>query len=174
MQEIDTKLLASCLPNLPQLVQNEILGVTEFRGQLTVSVRADNIRTVISFLKNDPNFRFDVLMDLFAMDYSKYIPEHPERFAVLYYLVSLFQSKRVYLKVYIPEDAPLLDSIHDLYKAANWFEREAWDLYGVQFKGHPNLIRILCHQDFEGHPLRKDYPAEHYQRLKAALPAAGM
>jgi NADH:ubiquinone oxidoreductase subunit C len=80
------------------------------------------------------------------------------------------RKRRVQVKVYLSEDKPEVDSIHDLYKMVNWFEREAWDMFGIVFKGHPNLIRILCHNDFVGHPLRKDYPAEQYQRLKNAAP----
>ena len=172
MTEIDTKSLDNCLPNLPSLVQQEILGVEEFRGDFTVVVRPEKLREVISYLKNDPNFRFDVMMDLFAMDYLKMDPPQAGRYAVIYLLTSLFQSKRVRLKVFLDEVHPEVDSIHDIYKAANWFEREAWDLYGIHFKGHPNLTRILCHGDFEGHPLRKDYPSDKYQRLKAAIPTA--
>lgn len=174
MQETDTKLLASALPNLPAEIQTAILAVEEFKGETTITIRKETLRTVIQFLKTDPNFRFDVMMDLFAMDYLKYNTPQPERYAVIYYLVSLFQTRRVRIKVFVSEDEPVVDSIHDLYKAANWFEREAWDLYGIVFNGHPNLVRILCHNEFVGHPLRKDYPSDQYQRLKSAVPSEGL
>ena len=174
MQETDIKLLANVLPNLPEAISSQILTVEEFLGETTISVKKESIRAVVEFLKNDPNFRFDVLMVLFAMDYLKYDKVQPERFAVVYYLVSLFQSRRVRIKVFLSEEEPSVESIHDIYKAANWFEREAWDLFGIQFQGHPNLIRILCHSDFEGHPLRKDYPSDKYQRLKTAIPSEGL
>lgn len=174
MQETDIKLLANILPNLPENIQSEILSVEEFRGETTLSIRKESIRRVVEFLKNDPSFRFDVMMDLFAMDYMKHVTPQTERFAVVYYLVSLLQTRRLRLKVFLSEEDPSVDSIHDLYKAANWFEREAFDLYGIKFNGHPNLTRILCHSDFEGHPLRKDYPSDKYQRLKNAMPSEGL
>ncbi len=174
MQETDTKLLANILPNLPESIQTAILAVEEFKGETTVVLKRESLRAVVQFLKTDPNFRFDVMMDLFAMDYLKYSSEQPERFAVVYYLVSLLQGRRVRLKVFVSEEDPTIDSIHDIYKAANWFEREAWDLYGIVFNGHPNLIRILCHTEFVGHPLRKDYPSDQYQRLKSAVPSEGL
>lgn len=174
MQETDTKLLANILPNLPESIQTAILAVEEFKGETTVVLKRESLRAVVQFLKTDPNFRFDVMMDLFAMDYLKYSSEQPERFAVVYYLVSLLQGRRVRLKVFVSEEDPTIDSIHDIYKAANWFEREAWDLYGIAFNGHPNLTRILCHAEFVGHPLRKDYPSDQYQRLKSAVPSEGL
>jgi NADH:ubiquinone oxidoreductase subunit C len=112
-------------------------------------------------------------MDLFANDYLKYQPEKPERFAVVYNLYAMNTQERLLVKSWVPEGECEIESIHDLYAAANWFEREAWDLYGVVFKNHPNLQRILCHTEFEGHPLRKDYPADKYQRLKVAAPSTG-
>lgn len=174
MQEIDTKLLANVLPHLPEQIQSQILSVEEFRGDTTLVVKKEGLRQVIEFLKRDPNYRFDVLMDLFAMDYMKFVTETPDRFAVIYYLVSLLQNRRIHIKVFLPEECPSVDSIHDLYKAANWFEREAWDLFGIQFLDHPNLVRILCHSEFEGHPLRKDYPSDKYQRLKTTTPSEGL
>lgn len=174
MQETDTKLLANVLPHLPENIQSQILSVEEFRGETTLTLRKEGIREVVQFLKTDPNCRFDVMMDLFAMDYMKYVAETPERFAVVYYLVSLLQNRSLRLKVFVPEENPTVDSIHDLYKAANWFEREAWDLFGIQFTGHPNLVRILCHSEFEGHPLRKDYPSDKYQRLKTTTTSEGL
>ena len=174
MQETDTKLLANVLPHLSENIQSKILSVEEFRGETTLILRKEGIREVIQFLKTDPNCRFDVMMDLFAMDYMKYVTETPERFAVVYYLVSLLQNRSLRLKVFLSEENPTIDSIHDLYKAANWFEREAWDLFGIQFTGHPNLVRILCHSEFEGHPLRKDYPSDKYQRLKTTTTSEGL
>jgi NADH-quinone oxidoreductase subunit C len=172
--ETDIKLLAKVLPQLPENIQNQILGVQEFLGETTLTIRRESVREVMSFLKNDPQCRFDVMMDLFAMDYLKYDPAQPDRFAVVYYLVSFLQGKRIRIKVFLSEEDPSVDSIHEIYQAANWFEREAWDLFGIQFKGHPNLTRILCHSDFVGHPLRKDYPSDQYQRLKTAMPSEGL
>ena len=77
---------------------------------------------------------------------------------------------RVFLKAFVSDADPTIDSVSSVYAMANWFEREIWDLYGIVFEGHPHLTRILTHAEFQGHPLRKDYPAEGYQRLKEALP----
>ena len=174
MDEIATKLIESSCPELLKQFPNDCLGAEDLRGLVAVVIRPEKIREMIQFLKNDPTLSFDVMMDLFAIDYSKFIEERPERFAVVYNLASLGTKRRIFLKAYLPEAKPEIDSIFDLYKAANWFEREAWDLFGVVFRNHPNLIRILCHNDFVGYPLRKDYPSDQYQRLKNAAPSTGI
>lgn len=172
MIETDTNLLESKLPGFAAEFGKEILQVEDYRGDLTVVVRPHSIRNLVKSLKE--TFGCEVLMDLFAMDYLKWDPPTPERFAVIYNFYSLSKKRRVRLKAFLNEEKPEIDSIHDLYAAANWFEREAWDLFGISFNGHPHLKRILCHDDFEGHPLRKDYPSDGYQRLKSAIPAAGI
>lgn len=172
MLETGTKLLESKLPALLQAFPDEILGASDFRGDLIVELKPGRIRDIIRYLKTESPIPFEMMVDLFGMDYLKVEPVTPERFAVIYNLHSLLQRRRVHLKVWLPEAKPELDSIHDIYKAANWFEREAFDLFGIVFRGHPDLQRILCHSDFVGHPLRKDYPADGYQRLKTALPSS--
>lgn len=172
MHETGTKLLESKLLGLLEKFPDAILDAVEERGDLTLRVDPKRIRDVVYFLKNAPALRFDLMADLFAMDYQTFVPVQPERFAVIYNLASLFQKGRVFLKCFLPEGNPEIDSIYDLYAAANWFEREAYDLYGISFRGHPHLVRILCHQDFEGHALRKDYPSTQYQRLKSATVSA--
>lgn len=166
MQETLTKLLTDRFPGFLDKCGEAIVDASVSFDDVTVQVKREKIRDVVQVLKNDPNLKFDVMMDLFGMDYERYQPEHPERFAVVYQLVALFQKYRIFLKVYVPENDCVVDSIHDLYAAANWFEREAWDLFGISFKGHPNQARILCHNEFVGHPLRKDYQADKYQPLK--------
>jgi len=171
VHETGTKLLESRLPALLEL-SSAIKEVTGYRGDIHVTIEREKIREVIAFLKRTrPSFL--CMMDLFAVDYAKFKPAQPERFAVIYNLFSIDDKKRVFLKVWVPEKEPEIDSLYDLYKAANWFEREAFDLYGIHFKGHPNLQRILCHNEFVGHPLRKDYPSDKYQRLKTASPPSG-
>jgi NADH-quinone oxidoreductase subunit C len=172
VSEIDTNLLENKIPGFAEEFAKEILQVEDYRGDLSIVVRPDSIRKLVMGLKQ--KFGFEVLMDLFAMDYLKWDPPTPERFAVIYNFYSLSKKRRVRLKVFLNEEKPEIDSAHDLYASANWFEREAWDLFGINFKGHPHLKRILCHDDFEGHPLRKDYPSDGYQRLKSAIPAAGI
>jgi len=166
-------LVKNKLPGLHEKFGEDILDAYETRGDLFVHVNPARIRDVILFLKNDPQNQFNMMMDLFGNDYLKYSVEQPERFCVVYNLYSLPRKRRVQVKVFLPEDKPEVDSLHDIYKMVNWFEREAWDMFGIVFKGHPNLIRILCHNDFVGHPLRKDYPSDQYQRLKNAAPPTG-
>jgi len=171
VHETGTKLLESRLPALLE-ASDALVGAAEHRGDLQVTVDRKKIRDVVALLyRTRPSF--NVLMDLFVVDYLKFKPAQPERYAVIYNLYAIDTHERVFLKAWIPEGQAEIDSIHDLSKAANWFEREAWDLYGVLFKGHPNLQRILCHTEFVGHPLRKDYPSDQYQRLKTAAPPSG-
>jgi len=152
---------------------SSILAITDYRGDLCVQIDPKSLREMVKFLKDNSTMPFSMMMDIFGMDYLKYEPEQPERFAVIYNLYSILHHRRVFLKAYLPENNPEIDSLHDIFKMANWFEREAWDLFGIVFKGHPFLVRILCHQDFVGHPLRKDYPSDQYQRLKTAAPESG-
>jgi len=167
--ETATNLIENKLPALLQNFKEELEGATDHRGDLEVVVKAGRIREIIRFLKHD--LGFNMMMDLFGMDYLKWDPPTPERFAVIYNLYQMTTKRRVRVKVYLSEVNPEIDSLHDIFKMANWFEREAWDMYGIVFKGHPNLVRILCHGEFVGHPMRKDYPADQYQRLKNAAPS---
>ncbi|MFM8270605.1 MAG: NADH-quinone oxidoreductase subunit C [Pseudomonadota bacterium] len=172
MPEIDTNLIENKLPEFSKHFSSNILEVQDHRGDLTVVLSPSSIRQAISFLKEKLNF--EMLLDIFAMDYSKFEPAPLERFAVIYNLYSLSQKRRVRLKVFLKEENPQVDSVHDLYSSANWFEREAWDLFGINFLGHPHLTRILCHNEFEGHPLRKDYPSDGYQQLRKASTSLGI
>ncbi len=137
-------------------------------------MKPEKICDIIQTLKTNPATSFEMMMDLLGMDYSKMKPEPVERYAVIYNLYSVSRGERVRVKVFLTETSPEIDSIHAIYAAANWFEREVWDLFGIVFRGHPNLTRILCHSDFEGHPLRKDYPSDGYQRLKTAVAPSGL
>jgi len=166
-------LLESSFPAFYQKFKSDILDVDDFRDDVSVVVPANKIREMIQFAKTEPSLDLTMLMDLFGLDYLKYSLETPERFAVVYILFSLKYNTHLRLKVFLPEENPEIDSIHDIHKAANWNEREVWDLFGVNFRNHPNLIRILCHNDFVGHPLRKDYPSDQYQRLKNAASSSG-
>lgn len=173
MEETNTK-SENNLPLFEESFKAEILNKENYRGDLSYVVKKEKIREMVHFLmKEHSTPRFDTLMDLFAIDYLKYPKEVLARFAVVYNFYSLTANARVRLKVYLQETDLEIESIHDLTSMANWFEREAWDLYGIKFTNHPNLQRILCHQEFEGHPLRKDYPSDYYQRLKTAAPSTG-
>ncbi len=120
----------------------------------SVSVKRDEITDILTFLKEDEEACFDHFMDLTAVDYLGRRP----RFEVVIHLLSIPKLQRVRVKVPLEEDDPVMPSVTSVYPAANWFERECWDLYGIQFQGHPNLKRILLYDEFQGHPLRKDYP----------------
>ena len=127
---------------------------SDYLGDETISVKRDDLISVISFLKKDPELLFDMLLDLTCVDYKG----EGERFEMVYHLQSMKDYKRIRIKVRVPEDNPSIDSLVELYKIANWFEREVWDMYGIKFNGHPDLRRILLYEEFKGHPLRKDYP----------------
>ncbi len=128
-----------------------------FRGEQTLEVPRDDLIPVLKFLKEDPEYAFTMLVDLTAVDYLGYEGKET-RFEVVYHLFSLKSRERVRIKVPVPEDEPEVDSVTSLWWGANWLEREVFDLFGIRFRGHPNLERLLLWEGFEGHPLRKDYP----------------
>jgi NADH-quinone oxidoreductase subunit C len=130
-------------------------------GDATAVVERSQLTHVLHFLRDDPELLFDVLSDVCAVDY---LPRTP-RFEVVYHLYSLERNQRVRIKACVPEDDCRIDSAVALFRSADWMEREVYDLYGVVFTGHPDLRRILLYDEFEGHPLRKDYPKERRQPL---------
>lgn len=132
---------------------NRIVSHTREGFELSVSFHPEDIENAITFLREHKDLEFRQLTDLCAVDYLGETP----RFEVVYHLLSYKCNLRIRLKVRVSEDQPL-PSICDIYSAANWYEREAFDLYGIKFTDHPDLRRILTDYDFEGHPLRKDFP----------------
>ncbi len=124
-----------------------------------------SLLTAIDLLKQDEALAFDLLMDLAGADYSKYPNAPSNPLCVSYQLYSTRHNQRAWLKVYLPMQGPEIASLCAVFAAANWYERECWDMYGVVFKGHPHLKRILLYEEFEGHPLRKDYPIMKMQPL---------
>ena len=133
-----------------------------FRGDQTVTVKKDCGLEIIKFLRDDADLAFNFLMDITAVDY---LERKPVRFEVVYHLYSLQYNHRIRVKIPVGEEDCKADSVVSLYKTANWYEREIWDLYGIKFNGHPNLTRILLYEGFKGHPLRKDYPINKRQPL---------
>lgn len=133
--------------------------VRQFRGELTIYIRADHLRRVGEFLRDEPELTFKFLADVTAVDLY---PSEP-RFEVVYHLLSFQNQERLRLKVRIRGENPSVDSLVPVYPGANAFEREVFDLFGIQFAGHPYLRRILMPEEWEGHPLRKDYPTEGYR-----------
>ena len=135
-------------------------------GELTVTINAPQLPQAMQALRDDPDCRFEQLIDLCGVDYSDYAngarafeSGQGARFAVVYHLLSVSLNQRVRVRVFCPDDdLPLVASMVDIWPSANWFEREAFDLYGIVFEGHPDLRRILTDYGFIGHPFRKDFP----------------
>lgn len=129
-------------------------------GEVTIEVPRDKIVDVCTRLRDDTELGFEQLIDLCGVDYSEYGDGtwQGERFAVVYHLLSLSNNHRIRVRTYLDDDFPLVSSVIDVWAAANWFEREAFDLYGIIFDGHPDLRRILTDYGFVGHPFRKDFP----------------
>ncbi|WP_119307546.1 NADH-quinone oxidoreductase subunit C [Cohaesibacter haloalkalitolerans] len=129
-------------------------------GELTVLANRTDIVEVIRVLRDDPRLKFVSFIDVTAVDY----PERGQRFEVVYHLLSPKQNARVRVKISTGEDMPV-DSICGVFPGANWFEREAYDMYGILFLGHPDLRRLLTDYGFDGHPLRKDFPLTGYYEV---------
>jgi NADH-quinone oxidoreductase subunit C len=130
-------------------------------GELTVTASAGAILQILKFLRDDASCRFAVPIDICGVDY----PERERRFDVVYHLLSPTQNFRIRVKVETDADTPV-PSVCEIYPCANWFEREAFDLYGIQFSGHPDLRRILTDYGFNGHPLRKDFPLTGFVEVR--------
>ena len=142
--------------------KESILDSHNFREDQTITVKKDAIIDLFKFLRDDPELDFKFLMDLTAVDY---LNRKDSRFEVVYHLYSLSHNVRLRVKIPVDEHDCKIDSVASLWKTANWYEREVWDLYGITFNGHPNMKRILLYEEFKGHPLRKDYPINKRQPL---------
>ena len=171
-----------------------VLSSHAFRGDATVVVGREPLLEAARFVKQDPAFEMNLLVDLSAVDYSAFgkrptpaffassgvavkpSPQIPDedpwpgppaeaRFAVVYHFYSTARKHRLRLVVPVEEGDAEVDSLTSLWPGANWLEREVWDMFGISFKGHPDLRRILMYEEFEGHPLRKDYPVNKRQPL---------
>ncbi len=133
-----------------------------FRGDQTVTVRKECGIGFFKFLMDDPELSLDFLMDVTAVDYLK---KKDLRFEVVYHFYSTKHNHRLRVKIPVDEKDCIVETVTSLWKTADWYEREIWDLYGIKFRGHPNLRRILLYEEFKGHPLRKDYPVNKRQPL---------
>lgn len=141
-----------------------IINIIEATSELTLEVKREALRDVCRILRDDPIFSFEQLIDLCGVDYQDYragAPDGPRsgpRFAVTIHLLSIKRNRRVRVRALLDDEWPRVDSVVDIWAAANWFEREAFDLFGLVFEGHPDLRRILTDYGFIGHPFRKDFP----------------
>lgn len=153
------------LLDLAEHIEEKLSGAVESHGisdgELVLYGQRDKITEVIQFLRDDRECDFKQLIDICGVDY----PDRPDRFEIVYNLLSLGQNQRVRVKISTDEQKPV-PSVISVFSAANWFEREVWDMYGVYFSGHPDLRRILTDYGFEGHPLRKEFPLTGYVELR--------
>ena len=142
------------LQKLRTFSPDSILETNEFRGDLTVIVRKEDIVMIATFLRDDDDLSFDLIVDLCGVD--MYRPEG--RFEVVYHLYSLKNKSYVRLKVRVEEDHPVVDTVCSVWPGANWHERETFDMFGISFRGHPDLRRMYMPEEYEHFPLRKDFP----------------
>ncbi|HVI52278.1 MAG TPA: NADH-quinone oxidoreductase subunit C [Candidatus Sulfotelmatobacter sp.] len=142
---------------LPQ----DVLKAEVAKGELAITVHTAAIQKVLTFLRDDANCLFKLLMDLCGVDY----PERSQRFEVVYNLLSLKHNRRIRVKVLTDEDTPVPTAV-GVFSTAGWYERETWDMYGVAFSDNPDLRRILTDYGFDGHPLRKDFPLTGFIELR--------
>jgi NADH-quinone oxidoreductase subunit C len=143
-----------------------VIETHDHRGDHTAIVDRGALPEVLRWCRDEADLRFDVLMDLTAVDYSHFPGrEDGPRFEVVYHLFSVGHNHRLRVKVRVDEDDPQVPTAVDLWPIANWFEREVWDMFGIRFACHPDLRRLLMYEEFVGHALRKDYPINRRQPL---------
>ena len=169
--------------NLTRLLGGKVVSLTSRLNELTLVVHAPDLLQVMARLRDDADLRFEQMIDLCGMDYSTYGGEVCEagvylksdsapkpyllRFAVVYHLLSITHNVRLRVRVFAEdEEMPVLDSVADIWSCANWYEREAFDLYGIIFTGHPDLRRLLTDYGFVGSPFRKDFPLSGHVEMR--------
>ncbi|MFP6705112.1 MAG: NADH-quinone oxidoreductase subunit C [Alphaproteobacteria bacterium] len=147
--------------HIGSVLADQVVSTSVELDELIILARADQIVKILTFLRDDPLCLFKVLVDICGADY----PERPKRFDVVYNLLSLVHNQRIRIKVKGDSLTPI-PSVTGVYNSANWFEREAWDMYGIMFSDHPDLRRLLTDYGFEGHPLRKDFPLTGFVEVR--------
>lgn len=176
--------LAVLADTIKTKLDNWLTDLVVAAGEITIEIPANKLLEASQLLRDDPDLHFELLMDLCGVDYSRYgidewetetatengfergvdrtgireVPWTKPRFAVVYHLLSLKLNQRVRMRVFLDENTPIINSVIPIWASANWFEREAFDLFGILFNGHPDLRRILTDYGFIGHPFRKDFP----------------
>ncbi|WP_322054672.1 NADH-quinone oxidoreductase subunit C [Paraburkholderia bannensis] len=155
--------------NLEAALGARVVNLTEKLGELTLVIKAVDYLNVATELRDNPSLRFEQLVDLCGVDYQTYgdgVWEGP-RFAAVSHLLSITNNWRLRLRVFAPDDdVPIVPSVVEIWNSANWYEREAFDLFGIVFEGHPDLRRILTDYGFIGHPFRKDFPVSGYVEMR--------
>ena len=161
LPKIDDETLSELAEIIDAGMAGAVRSMDYAHGELTVLAKREQIVELMRFLRDDSQTMFWNIIDLCGVDY----PQRKERFEVVYHLLSPRLNARLRVKVSTDEETPV-PSITEIYPGANWYEREAWDMYGILFTGHPDLRRLLTDYGFEGHPLRKDFPLTGYVELR--------
>ncbi len=146
--------LKGLVEKIQKKLPEAVLGTSVFREEITLQVRPEDLLPLCGFLHDEPDLAFDFLVDLCGVDH---LPREP-RFDVVYHLRSLKTKELIRLRVSLPGSSPQISSVQSVWKGADWMERETFDMFGITFNGHPDLRRILLTPEWEGYPLRKDYP----------------
>jgi NADH-quinone oxidoreductase subunit C len=157
---------------LGALYEEAVDDVVEFRGEITLYVKSEPILAICKVIKNHDDLKYNMLADLTAVDHLNEMKDGDPRFHVVYHLFSTLSKRRIRIKAPVWEQTPSIDSVTSLWNAANWHERECYDMFGIEFKNHPDLRRILMPSDWEGYPLRKDFPVsdqEPYEYINKQL-----
>lgn len=160
------EILAAALTNT---LGDKVLSLAERLDEITLVVRAEDWLSVARVLRDTPALKFEQCIDVCGVDYSEYRDGawDGSRFAAVYHLLSVANNTRLRVRVFAADDdLPVIDSVVDIWPAANWYEREAFDLFGIVFAGHPDLRRILTDYGFVGHPFRKDFPLSGYVEMR--------
>ena len=156
--------------SLKQRLGEKVVSLAAALGEVTLVVAAESLIAVMSDLRDHPDFGFAMLIDVCGVDYLRYAEQTPasgQRFAAVYHLLSLTHNRRLRVRVFAADDEfPVIASVADIWPTANWFEREAFDLYGIIFDVHPDLRRILTDYGFIGHPFRKDFPLSGHVEMR--------
>ncbi|WP_439890629.1 NADH-quinone oxidoreductase subunit C [Ralstonia sp. 25C] len=164
-----TEKLATLKAALEKALGDRVQSLTESVGELTLVVKSADYLNVMRTLRDDASLKFEQLMDLCGVDYADYGDGawNGPRFAAVSHLLSITNNWRVRVRVFAPDDdLPVVSSVTTIWNSADWFEREAFDLYGLVFEGHPDLRRILTDYGFIGHPFRKDFPVSGYVEMR--------
>jgi NADH-quinone oxidoreductase subunit C len=154
---------------LPVVFGDRLQSLVTDRGEITIVVAPEHLRDVMTSLRDAAELKFESLIDVCGVDYSTYGDGawDGKRFAAVYHLLSLAHNRRLRVRAFAADDGfPVLPSVQDIWPVANWFEREAFDLYGIVFDGHPDLRRLLTDYGFVGHPFRKDFPLSGYVEVR--------
>ena len=161
----DNEIMVDPLNDIAELVSAELAGsidqISIAHGELTLHIKRDAVVSVLRFMHDDARTQFISIIDICGVDY----PDRAERFEVVYHLLSPKLNQRIRIKLQTDADTPV-QSITSVYPGADWFEREAYDMYGILFTGHPDLRRILTDYGFDGHPMRKDFPLTGYVEVR--------